>query len=79
MSRDGLNMVLTRTNQIVHEKWIKLADTPRLQLLWFAKELVRNSVQGADSVCHSLIRQIAGKEFESIDQELSDRQYIINC
>ena len=60
IARDGLTMVLTRTNQIIHEKWIKLQDTPRNQLLWLTNEFVKNSVQGADSVCHSLIRQIAG-------------------
>lgn len=30
------------------------------QILWFSKELVKNNMNGADSVCHSLIRQIAG-------------------
>ncbi len=31
------------------------------QLIWLAKELVKSSVGGADSVIHSLMRQIAGK------------------
>ncbi|KAI0237347.1 Integrator complex subunit 3 [Lamellibrachia satsuma] len=59
-SRDGLTKVLTVTNQLIYEKWIKMQDTPRTQLLWFAKELVKNGVTGADSIIHSLIRQIAG-------------------
>lgn len=106
--RDGLNVVLTKTNQIIHEKWSKLQDGPRAQVLfyliilfhlyslqlnqfcccsfpsrffimfmlltfwvslfkvlWLAKELVKNSTRGCDSVCHSLIRQIAG-ECESV-------------
>jgi hypothetical protein len=30
------------------------------QLVWFAKELVKNNMVGADSVMHSLLRQVAG-------------------
>ena len=30
------------------------------QMLWFARELVRSAAPGADSVIHSLIRQVAG-------------------
>ena len=31
------------------------------QMLWFAKELVKSGVTGAESVMHSLLRQIAGQ------------------
>ena len=31
-----------------------------LQILWLCRELVKNAAPGADSVCHSLLRQIAG-------------------
>ena len=31
-----------------------------LQILWLCRELVKNGAPGADSVCHSLVRQIAG-------------------
>jgi len=37
-----------------------------LQIVWFLKELMKNSVNGAESVCHSLLRQIAGLKFFSI-------------
>ncbi|XP_023931443.1 integrator complex subunit 3 [Lingula anatina] len=60
ISRDGLTFVLTRTNQLIFEKWLKLQDTPRTQIVWFCKELVKNSVNGTESVCNSLLRQIAG-------------------
>ncbi|XP_041361023.1 integrator complex subunit 3-like [Gigantopelta aegis] len=60
ITRDGLNIVLTKANQIVYEKWLKINDAARTQIVWFCKELVRNNVMGADSVCQSLIRQISG-------------------
>ncbi|XP_071116601.1 integrator complex subunit 3-like [Haliotis cracherodii] len=60
ISRDGLTMVLTNVNMVIHEKWLKLQESARAQLVWLCKELVRNNVTGADSVCSSLIRQIAG-------------------
>ena len=30
-------------------------------MIWFTRELVKSSAQGADSVIHSLIRQVSGK------------------
>lgn len=60
VSRDGLTIVLTKTNQIIFEKWLKLLDSTRAQIVWLCKELIQNGILGSDSVCHSLIRQIAG-------------------
>lgn len=36
-----------------------------LQIVWLCKELIQNGILGSDSVCHSLIRQIAGQEKEN--------------
>ncbi|KAJ8304786.1 hypothetical protein KUTeg_018369 [Tegillarca granosa] len=41
-------------------KWLKLLDNVRVQIIWFCRELIKSSVAGAESVCHSLLRQIAG-------------------
>jgi hypothetical protein len=32
VTRDGLTKIMTLTNQIIYEKWIKLVDTPRTQV-----------------------------------------------
>ena len=53
--------MLNRLNQIIFEKWLKLKDITRSQILWLARELVKNSVLGADGVITVLMRQIAGK------------------
>ncbi|BFZ01574.1 hypothetical protein BsWGS_04613 [Bradybaena similaris] len=60
VARDGLTCLLTKINQIVYEKWLKLLDSTRTQVLWLCKELVKMNAQGADSVCISILRQIVG-------------------
>ncbi|CAH1797938.1 unnamed protein product, partial [Owenia fusiformis] len=60
VSRDGLNIAIGRINQLIHEKWLKLQDTGKTQILWVSKEFVKNAVPMAESVIHSLLRQIAG-------------------
>lgn len=71
VSRDALSIVLNRLNQIIFEKWLKLKDLGRSQILWLTRELVKNSVIGADLVVNNLMRQIAGKallsSFSSMD------------
>ena len=32
ITRDGLNIVLTKANQIVYEKWLKIYDAARTQV-----------------------------------------------
>lgn len=65
LSRDGMTIALTKTNQLIFERWLKLLDTARQQIVWFCKELVKNTVNGAESVCASLIRQMAGGDVTS--------------
>uniref|UniRef100_A0A0B7A2B3 Integrator complex subunit 3 N-terminal domain-containing protein n=1 Tax=Arion vulgaris TaxID=1028688 RepID=A0A0B7A2B3_9EUPU len=60
IARDGLTCLLTKINQIVYEKWLKLLDTTRAQVLWLCKELVKMNAQGADSVCIGILRQVVG-------------------
>lgn len=45
----------------VMDKWM----LSFLQIVWLCKELIQNGIIGSDSVCHSLIRQIAGQEKEN--------------
>lgn len=118
VSRDGMNIVLNKINQILMEKYLKLQDTCRTQvrgaaslaegeegalepgrggswahlegtergggwhcihsaamgeptrptflsasaqLLWLLRELVKSGVLGADGVCMTFMKQIAGE------------------
>nr|XP_060499242.1 integrator complex subunit 3 [Panthera onca] len=60
VSRDGMNIVLNKINQILMEKYLKLQDTCRTQLVWLVRELVKSAVLGADGVCMTFMKQIAG-------------------
>uniref|UniRef100_A0A8C7BJX3 Integrator complex subunit 3 n=1 Tax=Neovison vison TaxID=452646 RepID=A0A8C7BJX3_NEOVI len=60
VSRDGMNIVLNKINQILMEKYLKLQDTCRTQLVWLVRELVKSGVLGADGVCMTFMKQIAG-------------------
>ncbi|XP_033634488.1 integrator complex subunit 3-like [Asterias rubens] len=60
ISRDGLAVAWAKLNQIVVDKYTKLQEGARKQLVWVTKEMVKNSVTGIVNVCSSLIKQIAG-------------------
>ncbi|NXK43571.1 INT3 protein, partial [Piprites chloris] len=60
VSRDGMNIVLNKINHILMEKYLKLQDTCRTQLVWLLRELVKSGVLGADGVCMTFMKQIAG-------------------
>uniref|UniRef100_UPI00358E850B integrator complex subunit 3 isoform X1 n=2 Tax=Myxine glutinosa TaxID=7769 RepID=UPI00358E850B len=65
VSRDGLGLVLAKTNQILMEKFLKLHDVSRTQMAWLIREIVKNGVIGADTVCMSFLKQIAGGDTSS--------------
>ncbi|KAG2462140.1 INT3 protein, partial [Polypterus senegalus] len=60
INRDGMNIVLMKINQILMEKFLRLQDTCRSQMVWLVRELVKSTVIGADGVCMTLMKQIAG-------------------
>ncbi|MBN3292435.1 INT3 protein, partial [Polypterus senegalus] len=55
-----MNIVLMKINQILMEKFLRLQDTCRSQMVWLVRELVKSTVIGADGVCMTLMKQIAG-------------------
>uniref|UniRef100_A0A8C5QMU8 Integrator complex subunit 3 n=1 Tax=Leptobrachium leishanense TaxID=445787 RepID=A0A8C5QMU8_9ANUR len=72
VSRDGMNIVLNKMNQILMEKFLKLQDVCRTQLVWLVRELVKSSVLGADGVCMTFMKQIAGGDISSKNIWLSE-------
>ncbi|XP_033123892.1 integrator complex subunit 3-like [Anneissia japonica] len=60
VSRDGMATAWARLNQIIIERYPKLVESARTQVVWYTKEMVNNGVTGVDNVCSSLIKQIAG-------------------
>uniref|UniRef100_A0A8C4F2Y0 Integrator complex subunit 3 n=1 Tax=Dicentrarchus labrax TaxID=13489 RepID=A0A8C4F2Y0_DICLA len=65
VNRDGMNGILVKINQILMEKFLKLQDAPRTQLVWLVRELVKSSMMGTDGVVMTLLKQIAGGDISS--------------
>lgn len=65
VNRDGMSIVLAKMNQILMEKFLKLQDQPRTQMVWLVRELVKTAVMGADGVVMTLLKQIAGGDVSS--------------
>ncbi|XP_043276838.1 integrator complex subunit 3 isoform X2 [Venturia canescens] len=60
ITRDGLAIVLGHLNQLVLERYLRLNDVARGQLLWLLREMIRTSVANVDNLCLSLLRHAAG-------------------
>lgn len=60
ITRDGFAFILSNLTQMILERFHKLLDQCRTQLIWVIKEMIRNSVPGVDGLCYNLLRQIAG-------------------
>lgn len=65
VNRDGMNVILVKINQVLMEKFLKLQDVPRTQLVWLVRELVKSGVMGADGVIMTLLKQIAGGDIST--------------
>ncbi|XP_043495860.1 integrator complex subunit 3 isoform X4 [Polistes fuscatus] len=60
ITRDGLAIVLGHLNQLVLERYLRLNDVSRGQLLWLLREMIRTSVANVDNLCLTLLRHAAG-------------------
>ncbi|GBP60192.1 Integrator complex subunit 3 homolog [Eumeta japonica] len=60
ITRDGLACVLNSLSNLILERYLRFQDTTRNQLLWLIKEMIRNAVNGVDSVCWNLMRYASG-------------------
>ncbi|XP_058475262.1 integrator complex subunit 3 isoform X2 [Solea solea] len=72
LNRDGMSVILVKINQILMEKFLKLHDVPRTQLVWLVRELVKSGVIGADGVVMTLLKQIAGGDISSKNMWLAE-------
>jgi len=60
VSNDGLGLVLHNLNILIVERYLKLDETSKVQLIWVLREMLKNNILNADSLIHNLLRQIAG-------------------
>ncbi|XP_025077829.1 integrator complex subunit 3-like [Pomacea canaliculata] len=65
VSRDGLSCVLSKAYQLVFDKWPRISETSRAQLVWLTREMVKDSMTGVDTLCLGLLRQIIGGDISA--------------
>ncbi|OQR70590.1 integrator complex subunit 3-like [Tropilaelaps mercedesae] len=60
VSRDGMQTFITQLIQVAIERYAKLSEVARNQLLWLTRELIKHLVPGTDAVVLNLLRQVQG-------------------
>lgn len=60
IARDGLAFVVSSIIQLIAEKYQKMSEISKRQLLWMLRELVKNQVPGIDNIVWNLLRQATG-------------------
>ncbi|XP_021933684.1 integrator complex subunit 3 isoform X2 [Zootermopsis nevadensis] len=65
ITRDGLTLVLSHLTQLILDRYLRLTDTVRTQVLWLVREMIRNAVTNVDNLCWNLMRHAAGGDVSS--------------
>lgn len=60
VARDGMNTVVTKLIILVAEKYVKLLEVARRQLIWLLRELVRHQVLNVENIIWNCLRQASG-------------------
>ncbi|KAH8241921.1 hypothetical protein KR032_009233 [Drosophila birchii] len=60
VSRDGMNVIVANLTVLVAEKYAKLTDIARRQLIWVLREFVKHQVLSVENVIWNCLRQAGG-------------------
>nr|CAD7452925.1 unnamed protein product [Timema tahoe] len=60
ITRDGLGLVLNSLSHLILERYLRLTDVSRSQVLWLLREMMRNAVTNVETLCLNLMRHAAG-------------------
>lgn len=71
-----MSSVQQSLTQITVERFLKLSDIVWRQLLWFAREMIRNSVNGVDVLCWNILRNISGGDVST--RNLAVAEYMLD-
>lgn len=72
LTHDGLAFVTSNLAMLVAEKYQRLNDIPRKQLLWFLRELIKNQVLNVDNLVWNILRQASGGDISPKNVALVD-------
>ncbi|XP_043069639.1 integrator complex subunit 3 homolog [Drosophila bipectinata] len=60
VSRDGMNVIVANLTLLVAEKYAKLTEIARRQLIWVLREFVKHQVLSVENVIWNCLRQAGG-------------------
>ncbi|KAH8362458.1 hypothetical protein KR084_004829 [Drosophila pseudotakahashii] len=60
VSRDGMNVIVANLTLLVAEKYTKLTEIARRQLIWVLREFVKHQVLSVENVIWNCLRQAGG-------------------
>ena len=72
VARDGLQAACNHMTALVLEKYPKMLQGPKQQLLWLTREMIKNNVTSMENICWNLMRQIAGGDVTSSNLWLAE-------
>lgn len=72
LTRDGMTFITTNLSMLVVDKYLKLTDISRRQLLWLLRELIKNQVLNVDNIVWNVLRQASGGDVSPKNVALID-------
>ena len=72
VTRDGMVTVIGTLNQLLLEKFWKLTDMARSQIIWISREMIKTSIVGIDTVLLNILRNISGGDVSSKNVQLAE-------
>ena len=72
VNRDGMVVVTTALTQLVNEKFWKLQDQCRTQILWLVREMIKSNTNGVETVMFNLLRNAAGGDISNRNIALTE-------
>ena len=65
ISRDSMVLIVNKLLQLISEKYIRLTDPVKTQIMWLTLKFVGSNIGGADAICHALLKQAVGGDLHA--------------
>lgn len=72
VSRDSMVLIVNKLLQLISEKYLRLMDGVKTQIMWLVTQFVSSSIGGADTICLALLKQAAGGDLTPSNIWLAD-------
>ena len=65
VSRDSMVLIVNKLLQLISEKYIRLMESVKTQIMWLTSQFVVSNIGGSDAICHALLKQAAGGDLHA--------------